>query len=139
MHAPSNTLVRMANDIGKFFRAQGEERAVNGICDHLKKFWEPRMKAAIFKHIEAGGDGLDPTVVKALSKLREMANADGTMKPSAPTVPPVPAADGANTAPLHNPGKGIEDPEDRSGKASVQPPVQQSKAKANGNGKRARR
>jgi formate dehydrogenase subunit delta len=108
MHSPNATLVRMANDIGKFFRAQGEERAVAGICDHLKKFWEPRMKAGIFKHVDSGADGVDPTVLKAVKKLREMANADGTMKPSAPTVPPVPAADGANTAPLHNPGQDIK-------------------------------
>ncbi|WP_439542540.1 formate dehydrogenase subunit delta [Hyphomicrobium sp.] len=98
----------MANQIGKFFRAQGDERAVNGICDHLKKFWEPRMKAGIFKQMDAGGEGLDPLVLTALKKLREMANADGTMKASAPTVPPVPAADGANTAPVSNPAKGVK-------------------------------
>jgi formate dehydrogenase subunit delta len=108
MHSPNDTLVRMANDIGKFFRSQGEERGVAGITDHVKKFWEPRMKKQIFAHLEQGGDGLDPMVLKALKKLRELANADGTMKPSAPTVPPVPAADGANTAPLHNPGQDIK-------------------------------
>ncbi len=108
MHSPNDTLVRMANDIGKFFRTQGEEKGVNGIADHVRKFWEPRMKAAIFKHIEAGGNGLDPMVLTALKKLREVANADGTMKPSAPSIPPVPAADGANTAPLHNPAKGVK-------------------------------
>lgn len=108
VHSPTDTLVRMANQIGKFFRAQGEERAVNGICDHLKKFWEPRMKSAIFKLVDAGGEGLDPPVLTALKKLREMTNADGTMKPSAPTIPPVPAADGANTAPVHNPAKGVK-------------------------------
>ena len=119
MQSPSETLIRMANDIGKFFAVQGEERAVNGICDHLKKFWEPRMKAGIFKHLEAGGAGLDPSVLTALKKLREMANADGTMKPSAPTVPPVPAADGANTAPLDNPGKDIKGAKKRDRKSGT--------------------
>lgn len=137
MHGPSDTLVRMANDIGKFFRAQGAEKAVNGICDHLKKFWEPRMKAGIFKHVEAGGAGLDPTVLTAINKLREMANADGTMKRSAPTAPPVPAADGANTAPLHDPGRDLQGAT-LAGR-TVQQPVQQAKAKTGGNGKRGRR
>ena len=108
MHSPNDTLVRMANDIGKFFRSQGEEKGTNGIADHIKKFWEPRMKAGIFKHMEAGGDGLDPMVLTALNNLRQIANADGTMKASAPTAPPVPAADGANTAPLNNPAKGLK-------------------------------
>ena len=38
-------LVRMANEIGKFFAAQGEARAVEGIATHLRKFWTPRMRA----------------------------------------------------------------------------------------------
>lgn len=108
MHSPNATLIRMANDIGNFFRVQGEDKAADGIADHIKKFWEPRMKAGIFKHVEAGGEGLHPIVLVALKKLREQANADGTMKPSAPTIPPVPAADGANTAPLHNPGQDLK-------------------------------
>lgn len=45
----------MANDIGKFFRSQGEERGVEGIADHIRKFWEPRMKKQIFAHLDEGG------------------------------------------------------------------------------------
>lgn len=57
MHSPNDTLVRMANDIGKFFRSQGEERGVEGIADHIRKFWEPRMKKQIFAHLDEGGRG----------------------------------------------------------------------------------
>lgn len=70
MHSPNDTLVRMANDIGKFFRSQGEERGVVGIADHIKKFWEPRMKKQIFAHLDEGGAGLDPLALKALQKLK---------------------------------------------------------------------
>ncbi len=70
MHSPNNTLVRMANDIGKFFAVQGEERAVAGIADHIKKFWEPRMKKQIFAHLDEGGAGLNPVTLKALQKLK---------------------------------------------------------------------
>ncbi|WP_020086349.1 MULTISPECIES: formate dehydrogenase subunit delta [Hyphomicrobium] len=70
MHSPSDALVRMANDIGKFFRSQGEERAVVGIADHIQKFWEPRMKKQIFEHLDEGGAGLDPLALKALEKLK---------------------------------------------------------------------
>lgn len=113
MSSPAETLIRMANDIGKFFRAQGGDKAADGIADHIKKFWEPRMKAAIFKHVESGGEGLNPEVLVALKKLRQLANADGTMKPAAPTAPPVPAADGANTSPLHDPGREIKESKQR--------------------------
>jgi formate dehydrogenase subunit delta len=62
--------VYMANQIGKFFVAQGDAGAVDGIAAHLKKFWEPRMRAAIIAHLNAGGAGLDPKVRAAVEALR---------------------------------------------------------------------
>jgi formate dehydrogenase subunit delta len=62
-------LVYMANQIGKFFESQGREQAVAGTADHIKKFWDPRMRAAIFAHVDAGGAGLDPVVRAALESL----------------------------------------------------------------------
>jgi formate dehydrogenase subunit delta len=63
----------MANQIGKFFAAQGEKDMVEGVATHIKKFWEPRMRKAIFAHLDAGGAGLDPNVRKALESLRQPA------------------------------------------------------------------
>jgi len=62
-------LVYMANQIGKFFAHQGEAKAVAGIADHLVKFWDPRMRAAIQAHAAAGGTGLDPAVLQAIMVL----------------------------------------------------------------------
>ncbi len=53
-------LVYMANQIGKFFDSQGRDKAVPGIAEHIRKFWDPRMRTAIFAHLDAGGAGLDP-------------------------------------------------------------------------------
>ena len=64
-----NKLVYMANQIGKFFASQGQERAVTGTAEHIKKFWDPRMRAAIFAHLADGGAGLDPNVRTALEQL----------------------------------------------------------------------
>jgi len=64
-------LVYMANQIGKFFAHQGEAKAVAGIADHLAKFWDPRMRAAIQAHVAAGGStGLDPLVLRAVESLK---------------------------------------------------------------------
>jgi formate dehydrogenase subunit delta len=62
-------LVYMANQIGKFFTSQGQQQAVAGTVDHIKKFWDPRMRAAIFAHVETGGTGLDPVVREAIEQL----------------------------------------------------------------------
>lgn len=64
-------LVYMANQIGKFFTSQGGGKAVPGIADHIKKFWDPRMRSAILAHLEAGGAGLDPEVKDAVTTLKK--------------------------------------------------------------------
>ncbi|BBO13781.1 formate dehydrogenase subunit delta [Bradyrhizobium sp. TM102] len=71
-------LIYMANQIGKFFESQGHGKTVPGIAEHIKKFWDPRMKRAIFAHLDAGGAGLEPDVRQALSSLK------ATSLPAAP-------------------------------------------------------
>ena len=60
------TLVRFANQIAKNFAAIGEDKAVSATLDHIEKFWDPRMKAAIL-----AGDcsDLDPIAAKAVARL----------------------------------------------------------------------
>src|SRR4029077_19657771 len=65
-------LVYMANQIGKFFQSQGHDKAVPGIAEHIKKFWDPRMRRAIFAHLDAGGAGLDPSVREAVATLQKV-------------------------------------------------------------------
>ena len=62
-------LVYMANQIGKFFASQGADEAVAGTLDHLRKFWDPRMREAIVAYLEAGGEGLEPNVREAVRML----------------------------------------------------------------------
>ncbi len=69
LHDPIARNVMMANQIAKFFAAQGEEKAVAGIANHIQKFWDPRMRAAIFAHFEKGGEGLDPLARRAVQRL----------------------------------------------------------------------
>ena len=64
-------LIYMANQIGKFFNSQGQEQAVAGTADHIRKFWDPRMRSAILAHLDQGGEGLDPFVRDALAALRK--------------------------------------------------------------------
>lgn len=130
MHSPNDTLVRMANQIGKAFRAQGEERAITGISNHVKLFWEPRMKKQIFAHLDEGGDGLEPLTLKALQKLKTdmrgkstMAEAEAARKELAEVGPDLVLGDGAD-------GKYAD---------VATKPAQQPKAKAGSNGKRGKR
>ena len=45
-------LVTMANQIGAFYETMPDRgRAMADIADHIKKFWEPRMRRAILAHL----------------------------------------------------------------------------------------
>ncbi|MGJ4904575.1 formate dehydrogenase subunit delta [Bradyrhizobium sp. HKCCYLRH2060] len=72
-HNPSERLVYMANQIGKFFQSQGQEKEVAGVAEHIKKFWDPRMLKTIYAHHDAGGAGLDPAVKEAIGRLKQAA------------------------------------------------------------------
>lgn len=64
-------LVRMANDIGNFFKAEPDHAAaVNGVSTHLKRFWDPRMRKEIVAYVDNGGAGLMDLVREAVLKLR---------------------------------------------------------------------
>jgi formate dehydrogenase subunit delta len=64
-------LVKMANDIGDFFRAEPERAdAVAGIANHLQRFWDPRMRRALISYVKEGGKGLDDLVREAVATLK---------------------------------------------------------------------
>lgn len=62
-------LVMMANQIGAYFKSQPGGAPEKPIADHLRRFWDPRMRREIIAHVEQGGAGLDPIVLKAVRLL----------------------------------------------------------------------
>jgi formate dehydrogenase subunit delta len=62
----SETLVRMANQIADFFKIQAEPDAVAGAANHIRMFWDPRMRAKMAEHLAHGGEGLNPIALKAV-------------------------------------------------------------------------
>jgi len=69
-------IVRMANQIGEFFAAYPcHEEAVEGVANHIHKFWEPRMRRQLYAHLDgpAQGDGLSELVREtALARRGEL-------------------------------------------------------------------
>lgn len=62
--------VRMANQMADFFKSYGEKEAVEGIADHINKFWEPRMRRDFFVLVDSGGAGLNDLVKKAAKDIK---------------------------------------------------------------------
>ena len=63
-------LVTMANDVGAFFAADPDKsEAARNVANHLKRFWDPRMRREIVAHYREGGAGLDTIVRSAVALL----------------------------------------------------------------------
>ena len=65
----ADKLVHMANQIARAFGVEGEATAITATANHLKLFWDPRMRRQILAHLEAGGEGLDLVTRAALERL----------------------------------------------------------------------
>ena len=77
-HSTVDRLVYMANQISDFFKSQGhgdesQPARVLGVADHIRAFWDPRMRRLIFEHVENGGEGLKPLSKAAIELLMEWA------------------------------------------------------------------
>lgn len=68
-------LLGMANQIGDFFAPYPAARRAEGIRNHLRTYWDPRMREALLDYIDGGGSGLAPFVVEGALLLRETAPA----------------------------------------------------------------
>ena len=71
-------LIRMANRIGQFFEAMSDrQEALEGVANHIHKFWEPRMRNELLGFLERHPDGnatderLHPLVLEAVTQNRQ--------------------------------------------------------------------
>lgn len=62
--------IRMANQIGTFFKSKPHDEGVLGVAEHINKFWEPRMRKLFFDVVDGGGEGMLPIVLEAAAKVR---------------------------------------------------------------------
>jgi len=62
----------MANDIGTFFEAEPDKaEAARGVANHLRRFWDPRMRRQIVEHYRGGGLGLRDVARSAIGLLAD--------------------------------------------------------------------
>jgi formate dehydrogenase subunit delta len=63
-------LVHMANQVADFFRSYGEAEAIKCTADHLKSFWEPRMRREMAAHLaNNAGAGLSHIALEAVKVM----------------------------------------------------------------------
>ncbi len=60
-------VVRMANDIARQFGYLPADEAAAAVANHLRSFWDPRMRRQLAEEVGRDPDRLDPAVVRALT------------------------------------------------------------------------
>jgi formate dehydrogenase subunit delta len=66
-------LVYMANQIARELASQCPDRPVAATRDHIRQFWDPRMRQMIVAYLNRGGEHLSDTARGAVRLLRENA------------------------------------------------------------------
>ena len=66
-------LIAMANDIGQYFATRPDPGAASdGVADHMRRFWDPRMRRQLVAHVDqTGGEGLHPSVAEGVRRLAD--------------------------------------------------------------------
>jgi formate dehydrogenase subunit delta len=71
-------LVHMANQVAAFFASYPEAEAIEGTANHLKSFWDPRMRREIEAHLkEKAGAGLSHIALEAVKRIAQKDAAKG--------------------------------------------------------------
>jgi formate dehydrogenase subunit delta len=65
-------LIKMANEIGDFFAGTTDkDGAARDVCAHIKRYWEPRMRAQMLAYYdERNGAGLSEIAKGAVALLK---------------------------------------------------------------------
>jgi formate dehydrogenase subunit delta len=69
----AHKLVKMVNEITAFFESDPDKNAaLEAVANHLKRFWDPRMRREIVRFVdEEGGDGLREIALLAIRTHRD--------------------------------------------------------------------
>ena len=76
MTGTRESVVRMANQIARNFAVHGDEAAISETAQHIRLFWDPRMKQTATFLLEEPDCGLSSLARSALEKLDKEADKD---------------------------------------------------------------
>ena len=66
----TQNLVHMVNQVAVFFASYSKAEAIEGTANHLKSFWDPRMRREIEAHLkDKAGSGLSHIALEAVKRI----------------------------------------------------------------------
>jgi formate dehydrogenase subunit delta len=70
-------LARMANDIANNFAVLGKAEAISSTANHIRMFWDPRMRKQAFAMVGGVEDTFNEIARQAVEQLAAAASANG--------------------------------------------------------------
>ena len=81
-------LIKMTNEIGDFFKGadvNDSKAAAQDVANHLRRYWDPRMRVQMLKYYEERqGAGLTEVAKNAVGLLHAASQAPPAAAPAAP-------------------------------------------------------
>ena len=75
-------MIKMANEIGDFFRGATAAQASQDVARHLKRYWDPRMRKQMLEYLdERQGAGLSDIALNAVMQLKAESLKSAATKP----------------------------------------------------------
>ena len=66
----TSAITRLANDIAAQFAHRAYAEASRATAEHMRNFWDPRMRRQLLELVAEGNADLDPVVVGAAAHLK---------------------------------------------------------------------
>ena len=66
----TDTMIKRSNSIADYFKEYSHDRAVSGIQNHLKNFWEERQLSQLINYVKSDGKNLDQLVIEAVNTFQ---------------------------------------------------------------------
>ena len=84
-------LIKMANEIGDFFTGATGEQAARDVANHLRRYWDPRMRTQMLAYYEQRqGAGLSDVAKSGVGLLYAASRAPAGTAPPGPSAAPAP-------------------------------------------------
>lgn len=85
----TQNLIDMANRIGDFFESMPDhDEAMTGVAEHIRRFWEPRMRRALLAALDTAQDSPDANGAALSAFVREaIVRHRAELTPAAPAEP----------------------------------------------------
>jgi formate dehydrogenase subunit delta len=61
-----DSVIRMGHDIARQFAHRDHDAAVEEVSAHIRKFWDPRMRAELLRCVTAGDQDVEPILADAV-------------------------------------------------------------------------